>query len=47
VPDRCRAGRETLSEEFLILPDKSLQLAFLRCDFVKGFDIKLAELFNI
>ena len=47
MTDRCGAGRQTLGEEFFVLPDKALELAFLSCDLIKSFDVKLAELFDI
>lgn len=45
--DLGRAGRETVTEELLVLVNETLELTLLGGDLVQGGNVELAELLNV
>jgi len=47
VPGGGGAGGETVGYELFVFKDEALQKTFLRCRSVQGFDVKLAQAFDV
>jgi hypothetical protein len=47
VPGGGGAGGETVGYELFVFKDEALQKTFLRCRSVQGFDVELAQAFDV